>query len=152
MTRSHLIALQASCEAEMDLTVCNGCTACSLRCASGVPSTRDEWEAIRAYIASLPMDERAYLQGVLEQDKQADLGDDVFVEMCRYWDATNERCAVYPARPLVCRLLGHVEWLPCPIEKVRRIVPSAQAIALMKAYAEEERRTFEGWEAKPDLE
>jgi len=75
-----------------------------------------------------------------------DLGDEVSVEMCRYWNVTTQTCAVYSARPLVCRLLGHVEWLPCPIEKVTHLVPTSKALALMQAYSQEERRTFEEWE------
>ncbi len=130
----------------MDLSVCSGCTACSLRCAKGVPATREEWRGICDAIAAMPLEEQSHLQSVLAQNKRVDLGDEVSVEMCRYWDTANEGCAVYSARPLICRLLGHVEWLPCPIEKVTRIVPTEKALALMKAYAEEERRTFEEWE------
>lgn len=149
MARSNYIALQASCEADMDLSACSGCTACSLRCAKGVPATREEWTAIHDYISKMTDNERENLQRVLSQNKAADLGDEVSVEMCRYWDVTNERCAVYSARPLICRLLGHVEWLPCPIEKVTQIVPTEKALALMSAYAKEERRTFEEWESLP---
>ena len=51
----------------------------------------------------------------------------------------------YPIR-LVCRLLGHVEWMPCPIEKVVKRIETPDALQLMQAYAQIERRTFEGWE------
>src|SRR5262249_55773035 len=100
-------------------------------------------EAVQEYAAAAP--NREDVARVVAQDKTVDLGDGVTVQMCRYRDMERGRCAVYPARPLVCRLLGHVEWMPCPIEKVPRIVPTEDALALMRAYAEEERHTFEEW-------
>ncbi len=132
----------------MALEVCNGCTACSLRCAEGVPATRDEWQALVAHIAAMSADAKAELDRVLAQDKRVDLGDDVSVRMCRYWDTQSERCAVYPARPLVCRLLGHVAWMPCPIEKVPHVIETPDALELMRSYSERERHTFEEWEAE----
>ena len=128
----------------MDLSPCHGCDACGLRCAAGVQMTRDEYDAVRRYIVSAP--DHADIERVLAQDKTQDLGDGVTVQMCRYRDMERGRCAVYPARPLICRLLGHVEWMPCPIEKVPRPVPTVDALALMRAYAKQERRTFEEWE------
>ena len=135
----------------MDLRVCSGCDACGLRCASGVPSTQEEWTALQEFIAALDPDARRELARVERQDKTVDLGDEVTVQMCRYRDMENGRCAVYPARPLVCRLLGHVEWMPCPIEKVRQTIDTGDALALMEQYSRSERRTFEEWEAEPAL-
>ena len=140
------IELRERCESQMDLSVCSGCDACGLRCASGVPASRDEWNALQAYISGLDPEARRDLDRVERQDKSVDLGDEVTVVMCRYRDMEGGRCAVYPARPLVCRLLGHVEWMPCPIEKVPRIVRTETALALMNAYSAHERRTFEEWE------
>ena len=102
-----------------------------------------------AYLEALPDTERSYVAEVAGQDKTVDLGDEVSVQMCRYWDMRNGRCAVYPARPLVCRLLGHVEWMPCPIDKVPRTIPTPDALALMRAYARLRRRTFDEWERDP---
>ena len=130
----------------MQLSVCNGCDQCGLRCAAGVPASRDEWDALQAYLAGLPEAERAEIRRVEAQDKTVDLGDEVTVEMCRYRDMEAGGCVVYPARPLICRLLGHVEWLPCPIEKVPKAIETADAVALMQSYAHFERRTFEEWE------
>ncbi|HZO87358.1 MAG TPA: YkgJ family cysteine cluster protein [Chthonomonadaceae bacterium] len=145
----HYIELKARCEAQMQLEVCDGCDACGLRCAAGVPASREEWEALQAYLAGLSSEERAYVEAVLVQDKSVSLGDGVTVRMCRYRDMERGRCTVYPARPLMCRLLGHVEWMPCPIARVSRPIPTADALALMRAYADCERRTFEEWEADP---
>ncbi len=142
------IELKADCERQMRLDVCNGCDLCGLRCAVGISVTRDEWDAIQDYIAGLSDAERAEIEQVQRQDKQVDLGDGVTVPMCRYRDRERGRCAVYAARPLVCRLLGHVEWMPCPIAKVPRTITTPDALALMRAYAQFERRTFEAWEAQ----
>ncbi len=143
--RGEYIELRARCEGQMRLDVCSGCDACGLRCAAGVPASRAEWDALQAHIAGLSEDARADLRQIEAQDKTVDLGDDVTVQMCRYRDMANGRCAVYAARPLICRLLGHVEWLPCPIAKVPSVVRTPDALALMRAYATFERRTFEEW-------
>ena len=140
-----LIDLRERCEAQMDLSVCSGCDACGLRCAAGVPASRAEWEALQAHLESLDAGAREDVARVERQDKTVDLGDGVTVTMCRYRDMSLGRCVVYPARPLVCRLLGHVEWMPCPIEKVPRVVRTEDALALMREYSQETRRTFEEW-------
>ena len=145
------IVLQVRCEAQMDLSVCNGCRECHLRCADGVQATRAEWDALQAVIAAAPDAERAAIACVMAQNKTVDLGDDVTVTMCRYFDMETKGCAVYPARPLVCRLLGHVEWLPCPIDKVPHPLPTPVALELMRAYAQAERRTFAAWEQELHL-
>ena len=43
---------------------------------------------------------------------------------------------------------NHVAWMPCPIEKVEKIVPTEDALALMREYALHERKTFEEWETE----
>jgi hypothetical protein len=50
---------------------------------------------------------------------------------------------------MICRLFGHVEWLPCPIFKVEKTVPGA--VELMQAYAREPRKTFAEWAAEDGL-
>lgn len=142
----HYIELKEKCVSQMRIEVCDGCDACGLRCAAGVPATRQEWERVQQHIATAMPAEQAYIATVERQDKTFDLGDEVTVQMCRYRDMENGRCAVYPARPLVCRLLGHVEWMPCPIAKVPQPIPTPDALALMRSYATLERNTFEQWE------
>lgn len=138
--------LQVHAESEMELGVCAGCTACALRCASDVPASRTEWEAICAFLAAQNPEAQAHMDAIQAQDKTVDLGDGVTVQMCRFWDMDSQLCSVYPVRPLACRLLGHVEWMPCPIEKVPRPLPLAQSLELMQSYARLERRTFAEWE------
>ena len=140
------IELKQKCEAQMQLSVCDGCDQCGLRCAAGVPASRDEWDTLQSFLAGISEAERAEIRRVEAQDKTVDLGDEVTVQMCRYRDMEAGRCVVYPARPLICRLLGHVEWLPCPIEKVPGAIETADAVALMQSYAQFKRRTFEEWE------
>jgi Fe-S-cluster containining protein len=76
-----------------------------------------------------------------------DLGDGSSVAVCRFRDTSARACAVYPVRPLVCRLMGHVEWMPCPVGAVDRAAPTADALALMEAYARLDRRTYAQWTA-----
>src|ERR1043165_10135382 len=128
----------------MDLTPCNGCDHCGLRCEAGVKMSREEYGAVQRFIVGAP--NRLHIERITRQDKRVDLGDGVSVQMCRYRDMERGSCAVYYARPLICRLLGHVEWMPCPIEKVENTVSTADALELMSAYAREDRRTFEEWE------
>jgi Fe-S-cluster containining protein len=145
---TDFIELKQRCESQMAIEVCNGCDACGLRCAAGVPASKDEWNALQAHIAAASAEEKAEIERVVLHDKTVSLGDDVTVQMCRYRDMELGRCAVYAARPLACRLLGHVEWMPCPIEKVPHIIPTKDALALMHVYAKMERKTFEDWEAQ----
>lgn len=142
MSNQKRIDLTLRVMRQIDLSPCNGCDGCGLRCTTGVQMSRTEYEAVQEYVA----EHREEVERVAAQDKTLDLGDDVTIQMCRFRDMERGRCAIYPARPLVCRLLGHVEWLPCPIEKVPKIASTPDALALMRAYAEEERHTFEEWE------
>ena len=142
----NFIELKARCMEQMQIEVCNGCDACGLRCAEGVPATKDEWETLQAFIAGRSIETREHIRRVEAQDKTVDLGDEVTVRMCRYRDMELGQCSIYSARPLVCRLLGHVEWMPCPIEKVPKRIPTGDALALMQRYAGFERKTFEEWE------
>jgi Fe-S-cluster containining protein len=130
----------------MDLSPCNGCDSCGLRCEAGVQMSREEYETVQRYVES--SSDREYIDQAVRQDKTVDLGDGVTVQMCRYRDMEKGGCAVYPARPLICRLLGHVEWMPCPIEKVPLAVPTKDAVALMREYSTVRRLTFEEWEAE----
>ncbi len=145
---ANFIPLLARAESNMALQVCSGCDSCYLRCSSEVPVARHEWEAIIAYVESRDAAQRAAIAQVMEQDKTVDLGDEVTVEMCRYFDMDTHHCMVYSVRPLACRLLGHVEWMPCPIEKVPHCLPTSEALELMKCYARLERRTFAEWDLR----
>ena len=130
------------------LTHCDGCDLCGLRCSSGVPCTRDEWVNVQAFISAADEQTQAKISRTARQDKSVSLGDDVFVQMCRYRDMENGGCVVYPARPLICRLLGHVPWMPCPVDKVPHTIPADKSVELMLSYSEFERKTFEEWEEK----
>jgi Fe-S-cluster containining protein len=106
--------------------------------------TGSEYQAVCQFIENAP--NRAEIEAVTKQDKTVDLGDGVTVTMCRYRDMREGRCVVYPERPLICRLLGHLEWMPCPIQKVVKIASTPAALELMQEYAQHDRRTFEEWE------
>lgn len=144
MSNHRLLELTERVERQIDLSHCWGCDQCGLRCEAGVRMTRAEFLAVRRFIELAP--NRAEIEAVTRQDKTVDLGDGVTVTMCRYRDMCAGRCMVYPARPLICRLLGHVEWMPCPLQKIEKVAATPDALQLMHEYARHERRTFEEWE------
>lgn len=131
----------------IDQSPCHGCDHCGTRCTAGIQVLRSEYEAVLAELARLPAEEVAR---VLGQEKRLPIpGTDEQYTACEFRDVELGRCLVYPARPLICRLFGHVEWLPCPIFKVEKTVPGA--VSLMQAYAGEPRKTFAEWAAEEEL-
>jgi len=120
---------------------CSGCHACAIRCSGAVPASAVEWERIRDYLRlELPSIDVARL---LHEDKSYTVADAWPIEFCPLYDMRTRRCAVYPVRPLVCRLLGFVEWMPCPIE--RRLPVLDDGVRLMREYAEERLRALPEW-------
>ncbi len=71
---------------------------------------------------------------MLAQDKafRPDPRAEYIARYCPLYDVAGRCCAVYPVRPLVCRLLGYVEWMPCPVG--RALPPLADRVALMCDY------------------
>ena len=133
--------------ARIDQSPCNGCDHCGTRCTAGIQVLHSEYEAVRAELARLPADE---VQRVMGQEKQVPIpGADENYTACEFRDVERGRCLVYEARPMICRLFGHVEWLPCPIFKVEKVVPGA--VPLMQAYAGEPRKTFAEWAAEEGI-
>jgi Fe-S-cluster containining protein len=141
----RLAALSSAVFETIDLSACSGCDECGLRCEAGVRLSQREFEAVERYVRLYA--DKEYIRRVRAQPKEMDLGDGVSVRMCTYRDMELHRCAIYPARPLICRLMGHVEWLPCPISRITRVAPTSLALQLMGAYAQHVRKTFEEWEA-----
>jgi Fe-S-cluster containining protein len=105
--------------------------------------SRAEYLRLKRYLASLPSADRAR---VLSQNKRLPWpgAPSITYVACPFRDVELGRCAVYPARPLVCRLFGHVEWLPCPSGKVSS--PAASGVRLFQRYSELELKTFPEWE------
>ena len=139
------LASRAELTGRMQLSACDGCDGCGLRCVEGFGVTREEWEAAKGYLATLPAAEVARVRS---QEKTApwpgaeDIG--ATTTYCRFRDLEKKNCFLYAARPTVCRLFGHTDWLPCPIEKVE-FVPEG-AGELWDGYRKFERKTWEGWE------
>ncbi|MBC8137705.1 MAG: YkgJ family cysteine cluster protein [Fibrella sp.] len=129
----------------MHLSVCNGCDGCGIRCTAGIFVTRDEYQSVQSYLATLPSSETGR---VLSQNKTVpwpgaeDSG--ATVRLCQFRDTENNNCFVYPARPTVCRLMGQTTWLPCPIEAVPEYAENAPAV--WNQYRRFERKTWEEWE------
>ncbi len=118
-----------------------GCHECALRCAGDISMCRWEWERVRRYL-----DRQlgpAALRRLLAQDKTIDLGDGVLERHCLFYDTERRLCAIYPVRPLACRLMGHAEFFPCPIGKVERWLDDAPQI--MQDYAELELKPTSAW-------
>lgn len=119
---------------------CDGCHECGMRCTAGVQMTRQEFTRI---IAELRRGDPHTVCRVLEQDKQVVWFEDVMREACLFYDVVRGGCIIYPARPLICRLFGRVEWLPCPIGRPLRQLSAG--LELIRAYAGERRLTFPQW-------
>lgn len=132
----------------IDQSPCNGCDECGARCVAGVPIQEAEFLALRAFVTG---PEGADARRVEQQHKElpypgTEESDGVFYTACRFRDVERGRCSVYPVRPLVCRLFGHVEWLPCPIQKIPAPAPGGPEI--MRRYGEAPLRTYEEWLAR----
>ena len=136
-------SLVAAFTSGIDQSPCDGCDACGMRCTAGVPLLQSEYQAIEAELASLPPLEVAR---VLGQEKHQPIpGTEESYLACRFRDVERGRCLIYRARPTICRLFGHVEWLPCPIGKIERPVPGG--VELMQSYSRAPRHTYEEWSA-----
>ena len=125
---------------------CDGCHECAMRCTSGVPITKREFEAIVDYLRSLDFEE---VRRVLDQEKVTQWFEDITRECCIFLDMKSKMCLVYPARPLICRLFGKVEWLPCPVEREVRVLKDG--LSIIKEYAKEPRQTFAEWQMESGL-
>ena len=132
--------------AAIDQSMCNGCDECGARCTAGVPMLRPEFEAIRTYLES---PEGADAREVEQLDKEVPYpgAEEYTYTACRFRDVERGRCSIYPVRPLVCRLFGHVEWLPCPIQKVPGAAPGG--LDAMRRYGHVPQMTYEDWLAQP---
>ncbi len=119
---------------------CDGCHECGLRCTSGIQMTRTEFERIVAHLHTL---EAWQVTRVLEQDKRVVWFEDIETEACLFYDVPKRRCIIYPVRPLICRLFGHVPWLPCPIGEC--LSQLQDGVGLIQTYAQERRATFAEW-------
>ena len=131
--------------AGIDQSPCDGCDACGARCTAGVPMLHAEFRAIRDFLAGPDGEEARRIE---QEGKQVPYPgtDDVFYTACRFRDVERGRCSVYPVRPVVCRLFGHVEWLPCPIQKVT--APAAGGWEAMRRYGDAPQKTYEEWLAE----
>lgn len=135
----------AAVTARLDLGPCQGCDGCGNRCVDGITITWEEFRALTDYLATQPPSE---VERVLGQDKNWSWGDSA-VSRCLFRDTERNNCFVYPARPLVCRLFGFVEWLPCPLGKVSQQLPDG--LAIVHWYRHFPRRTFQGWSQEEGL-
>jgi len=109
---------------------CFGCDACAHHCTGNLRITRTEFAAIRDYLGGggwLP---------VIRRPTE-------MVTPCEFQEPGGARCIIYPVRPLICRLFGLVEWLPCPIGRVSAQVADGTEIAA--AYAQFERYSYREW-------
>lgn len=71
-------------------------------CCGVIPVNRQELETIQNYIAKHPE-----VLEVARREKANDL-------TCPFRDDRKKQCAIYPVRPVICRLFGVVEGMNCP--------------------------------------
>lgn len=132
--------LYAALEEGTALDLCNGCDGCGDRCVDGVELTLSEFLAILEYLRTLSPEE---VQAVLSQPKRRRWEGVAWVEICLFRDEVQGRCLVYPVRPFICRLFGHVEWMPCPIGALPS--PPPESKHWLWEYVLWPRRTLREW-------
>ena len=125
---------------EDKLSPCDGWHECALRCSGAIPMTVTEFELIVSHLRRL--DPAAALR-VLEQEKTVHWFEETWREACLFQDVIRGGCVIYPVRPLICRLFGRVEWLPCPLEKPLPMI--VRGVEIIRTYAGERRATFAEW-------
>jgi len=116
--------------ASLPMDGCDGCAACARRCAGDLRITGTEFEAIGAYL-----DGGGWFPNVRTHAGM--------VAPCEFQRPNDAWCLVYGVRPLICRLFGLVEWLPCPVGRQPGAVPDG--LRIIAAYAQFERRTWRQW-------
>ena len=126
------------------LSACDGCDRCGDRCVSGYPISGWEYRRIRDYLAAQDPVGR---ERVAAQEKVVPWpgAPEVTYEACRFRDLERGQCSIYLVRPLICRLFGHVEWLPCPAGIIEDAAP--EGVSLMEWYSRRDLRTYEEWQA-----
>lgn len=87
---------------------CQHCGAC----CGPVPVAQAEWEAIRQYVARMDTEERARLRA----QKRGPM-------TCPFRDVEKMRCAVYPVRPVLCRMQGLYQGLECKLDPRAAVKP-----------------------------
>ncbi len=102
--------------------------------------TRREVDAVRGYL-----DRHGFASGEFLRGASVDLGDGIAIEACPFRDTIEGRCRIYPVRPFVCRLMGLVEWMPCPIGRVTTQAPTAIALEAVQEYCKEARKPYHEW-------
>jgi hypothetical protein len=130
--------------ASIDQSPCNGCTDCMHRCTAGIALTRAEYEAILAQLTRVPLEDRLRVLGQDKVQPWPGESEGATYTACRFLDLDTGLCLVYHARPLICRLFGQVEWLPCPAGVIT--VKWEGGPGAMRARAALEMRTWEEWE------
>lgn len=109
---------------------CTGCYDCAGRCIAELRIVRSEYEAIREYLGG------PIFTPTIRDARQ-------MAARCEFADPDGLKCLIYPVRPLICRLFGVVEWLPCPRGRMDVLEPDGPRI--MEQYRRFERRSFREW-------
>ncbi|HOJ22344.1 MAG TPA: YkgJ family cysteine cluster protein [Armatimonadota bacterium] len=125
---------------DRDMRACDGCTRCAMRCVDGIDLSYPEFARLVRAAMAMPAPEQAR---VLGQDKVLHWGEGAVVALCPFLDRDTDRCAIYPVRPLICRLFGYAPWLPCPTGKQNDSIEGA--VEIMVEYASLERHPLRAW-------
>lgn len=126
-----------------DQSACDGCTDCRHRCINGIPLTFAEFTALKNHVLALAPDVAARVLGPVKRVPWPGAENDAAYEPCRFLNLETGLCEVYASRPLVCRLFGYVEWLPCPTGAVGSNWPPG--VEMMLRRAREPQKTWEQW-------
>ncbi len=130
LLRSHIPSWLIAMYRELQRPACNGCTLCADKCAGNIMMIREEAKAILQFVreAGIAIDK---LQAVDEW------------QPCPFLDASR-LCAIYPVRPLICRLFGLVPFLPCPAARVEPVADEVWR-KMLEEYCAHKRLTLWQW-------
>ncbi len=111
------LTLEKACSRLIEAGVCHA------DCCGVLPVSPEFWEKWR-FRAQVPVDRIVRVKGFMFIHT-SDL-------RCVFLDRESFKCVIYPARPKICRVYGHLEDLPCPYLRADGTERSEEEIAEVK--------------------
>ena len=124
---------------------CNGCIECAMRCTAGIKMNELEFWRI---IDELRGADRTFILRVLNEEKKLHWFEEIYYNACPFIDSHTMLCSIYSARPLICRVFGRVQQLPCPTGMAPQDMDMHRAFDIYRLMP---RKTFTEWMAENEF-